>query len=119
MIKLKVALCVAAALMAVSPASAERFGLIGHVTAKPGMRDAMIEALSPLIGAKGCLNFVIAKDPKTEDGIWLSQVWESKEIHDQIYEDDLFKAVMDKTRPLMVGFDQNNVTVPVVGTGIK
>lgn len=119
MFKSKVALAVALTFMTVAPAAAERDGVIAHIVAKPGQRDALIEALRPMVGMKGCIDLVVAKDPKNPDAIWLTELWESKELHDAAGAAEPFKSVMANIRPLLVGIDQNYTTVPVFGTAFK
>jgi quinol monooxygenase YgiN len=119
MTRFGIALGIAAGLMMAAPAAAEHYGVIAHVSAKPGQRDAMIEGLKGLIGMKGCVNFVIAKDGKNADAVWITEVWESKEAHDAALATDQFKAAIGKAGPLMAGApDQNNETWPVAGIGL-
>lgn len=116
----KIALGAAAALMMAAPAAAEHYGVIAHLNAQPGKRDAMIEGLKGMIGMKGAINFVIAKDGKNPDGVWITEIWESKEAHDVALGTDQFKAAIAKAGPLMAGApDQNNETWPVAGVGMK
>ena len=121
MTRYKIALGIAVGLMMTAPAvAADKFGVIAHVNAQQGKRDAMIDALKGLIGMKGCINFVIAKDGKNADGVWITEVWKSKEAHDAALTTDKFKAAIGKAGPLMGGApDQNNETWPVAGLGFK
>lgn len=113
---LKIALGAAAALMLAAPASAEHFGIVAFVKAQPGKRDAMIEGLKGLLGAKGNISMVIAKDGKNADGVWITEVWESKEAHDVAMTSEQFKAAIAKAGPLMGGApDPNAETWPVAG----
>ncbi len=115
----KIALGTAAALMMVVPAAAaDRFGVIAHITAKPGQRDAMLDILKGAAGTmKGNISFVLAKDGKNPDGIWVTEIWESQEAHDAVLTTDAFKATMGKATPLMASMDQNEHTWPVAGSG--
>ena len=113
----KIALGAAAALMLAMPAAAaEHFGVIAHLTAQAGKRDAMIDALSGLMGMKGNISFVIAKDGKNADGIYITEIWESKEAHDLALTTDQFKAAFGKAAPMMGGApDLQADTWPVAG----
>lgn len=120
MTRYRIALGIAAGLMMATPAAAEHFGVIAHINAQPGKRDAMIDGLKGMVGMKGAINFVIAKDGKNPDGVWITEVWESKEAHDTALTSDQFKAAIAKAGPLMAGApDQNNETWPVAGIGLK
>nr|WP_087575142.1 antibiotic biosynthesis monooxygenase family protein [Sphingomonas sp. CDS-1] len=119
MIKTKIAIAIGAALMATTPALAEYDGVIAHIIAKPGQRDALIEAMRPLAGMKGCIDLVVAKDPKNADAIWLTEIWQSKQLHVEATSGDIFTAAMVKIRPMMMSIDQNYETAPVFGTDLK
>ncbi len=113
---LKIALAAAAGLALAAPAAADRFGVIAHLTAQAGKRDAMIDALSGLIGMKGNISFIIAKDGKNADGIYITEIWESKEAHDAALTTDQFKAAFGKAAPMMGGApDLQADTWPVAG----
>jgi quinol monooxygenase YgiN len=113
---LKIALAAAAGLMLAAPAAAEPFGVIAHLNAQAGKRDAMIDALRGLIGMKGNISFVIAKDGKNADGIYITEVWDSKEAHDAALTTDHFKAAFGKAAPMMAGApDLQADTWPVAG----
>ena len=117
MTKYKLALGIAAGLMMTAPAvAADRFGVIAHLTSQAGKRDAMIDALKGLIGMKGNISFVIAKDGKNENGIYITEIWESKEAHDAALGTDQFKAAFGKAAPMMGGApDLQADTWPVAG----
>lgn len=116
MMKLRIALFAAMALLVAAPAAAaEREGVVAHIVAKPGQRDALIEALRPLVGMKGLIDIVVAKDPKNDDGIWLTEIWESEQLHKEAATGDVFTAALVEMRPLMVGIDQNYTTIAVFG----
>ena len=58
------------------------YGLIGKMMAAPGQRDALIAILLESTNAMpGCLSYVVAKDVKDENAIWISEVWDSKDSH--------------------------------------
>lgn len=120
MMKLKIAIGVIAGLMAVNPvAAAEYEGVVAHIVAKPGQRDALIEALRPLTGMKGLIDLVIAKDRENADAVWLTEVWESSELHKAASTGAVFTAAMEKIRPAMASIDQNYTTTPVFGNRLK
>jgi quinol monooxygenase YgiN len=116
MASLKIALAAAAGLLLTAPAAAAHYGIVAHLNAQAGKRDAMIEALSGLVGMKGNISFVIAKDGKNADGIFITEIWESKEAHDAALTTDQFKTAFGKAAPMMAGApDQNSETWPVAG----
>jgi quinol monooxygenase YgiN len=95
------------------------YGLIGRMIAAPGQRDALIAILLESTTAMpGCLSYVVAKDVKEADTIWISEVWDSKESHTASLTLPEVKAAIAKARPLIAGFGDYHTTEPVGGVGL-
>lgn len=95
------------------------YGLIGKFSAKPGQRDAFCAAMTASVDdMKGCLSYVVAQDPKDENAIWVTEVWDSVESHKASLEIPAVKATIAKAMPLIAGFEMHQETVPVGGHGI-
>ena len=55
------------------------YGLIGRMLAVPGRRDELLGLLLEGNAAMpGCRSYVIARDPGSDDGIWITEVWDSR-----------------------------------------
>ena len=51
------------------------FGLIGKMVATPGNREALAAAILGGTGdMPGCLSYVVAKDPRDENALWITEV---------------------------------------------
>lgn len=95
------------------------YGLIGKMTTTPGQRDAMLAILLEGIGGMpGCLSYVVAKDAGDPDGIWITEVWDSKESHDASLSLPAVKAAIARGRPLIASFGSGVTTEPVGGQGL-
>lgn len=95
------------------------YGLIGKMTAKSGSRDALIDILLEATSAMpGCLSYVVARDPADPDGIWITEVWDSKESHAASLSLPVVKQAIARGRPLIAGMDTSIVTIPVGGHGL-
>jgi len=95
------------------------YGLIGKITAAPGKRDELIAILLEGVGdMPGCLSYIVAKDAADADGIWISEAWDSQASHDASLALPAVKASIAKGRPLIAGFSNRVVTVPVGGPGL-
>lgn len=95
------------------------YGLIGKITAKEGRRDDLIEIL--LEGAAdmpGCLSYIVSKDTGDKNGIWVTEVWDSKESHQNSLKLPWVKKAMNQGRPLIEEFSDRNETEPVGGYGL-
>jgi len=112
---------VAMAVAGRAPAAAPRgmYGLIGKMRAAPGKRDELIAILLEGTGAMpGCLSYVVARDPKDADAIWVTEVWDSRESHAASLKLPAVQAAIAKGRPLIDGFDSSVETEPVGGVGL-
>jgi len=92
------------------------YGLIGKMTAAPGRRDDLIAILlAGIAKMPGCLSYIVAKDADDENGIWITEAWESKASHDASLSLPSVKDAIAKGRPLIAGFGDRIVTTPVGG----
>jgi quinol monooxygenase YgiN len=95
------------------------YGLIGKMTATPGQRDALIDILLDGIGdMPGCLSYVVAKDPKDADAIWITEVWTSAESHRASLALPAVKQAIARGKPLITSFSDVTITEPVGGHGL-
>src|SRR5262245_24682070 len=101
------------------PEGAKMYGLIGKATCVAGKRDELIAILVQDLGTMpGCLSYVVARDPKEPDAIWITEVWDSKESHTASLQLPAVRAAIAKGRPLIASFGEQIVTEPVGGHGL-
>ena len=87
------------------------FGLIGKCTATPGQRDALIAILLEGVQAMpGCLSYVVAKDPTDENGVWITEVWDSKESHAASLKLPSVRDAITRGKPLIAGFGPSHTS---------
>jgi quinol monooxygenase YgiN len=95
------------------------YGLIGQATCVPGQRDAFIGILLEGVGGMpGCLSYVVARDPKDADAIWITEVWDSKESHAASLQLPAVREAIKRGRPMIAGFGEQLITEPVGGHGL-
>lgn len=95
------------------------FGMIGRITAHPGKRDELIAILAPCEGSlPGCLSYIVARDPKHADALYVTEAWESREAHAASLMLASVQAAIAKGRPLIAGFETIAETEPVGGVGL-
>ena len=95
------------------------YGLFGKMTAVAGTRDELAAIL--LVGTDtmpGCLSYIIATDPSDADALWITEVWESRELHEASLSLPSVQAAIAKGRPLIAGFSHRVETVPLGGHGL-
>ena len=92
------------------------YGLIGHMTAVAGQRDALITILvNGVAGMPGCLSYVVARDPAQADG---TEVWVDAASHQASLQQPSVQAAIAQGRPLIASMDSHTETQPVGGFGI-
>lgn len=94
-------------------------GLIGKMLVAPGQREAFIPIL--LAGVRnmpGCLSYVVAKDATDDNALWITEVWDSKASHQASLSLPAVKEAIAKGRPMIAGFGDQTVTIPVGGHGL-
>jgi quinol monooxygenase YgiN len=96
------------------------YGLIGSAKSMDGKRDELIKILlEGVSGMPGCLSYVVAKDPDDPNGIWITEVWDSKESHAASLKLPAVKAAIAKGKPLFTSFGMHQQTEPVGGHGLS
>ena len=95
------------------------FGLISSMTVVPGRRDELIAVLAAAVSSMpGCLSYVVAKDAKDDNTIWITEVWDSKESHDASLSLPVVAKAIAVARPMISGFGNQVITTPVGGYGL-
>lgn len=95
------------------------YGLIGSMTAAPGRRDDLIAILTQAVsGMPGCWSYIVAKDLKEENTIWITEVWDSKESHDASLSLPAVTKAIAAARPMIASFGSRVITSPVGGYGL-
>jgi len=95
------------------------YGLIGRMLASPGKREELLAImLDGSTSMPGCRSYVIARDPASDDGIWITEVWDSKEQHAASLEIPAVRQTINKAMPLIAGFSEQFETEPLGGTGL-
>lgn len=96
------------------------FGLIGKMIAAEGKRDELIKIL--LEGTNempGCLSYIVAKDSKDSNAIWITEVWKDEKSHKESLSLPTVKQAIAKGRPMIAGFGDQTIIEPVGGQGLK
>ena len=95
------------------------FGMISRITAQPGKRDALAAILAPREGSlPGLLSYIVARDPRDADALYVTEAWESREAHSGSLLLPEVQAAMARGRPLIAKFEVVAETEPVGGVGL-
>jgi quinol monooxygenase YgiN len=95
------------------------YGVIGSMTAVAGRRDDLIATLTQAVSnMPGCLSYVVAKDSRDENRIWITEVWDTKESHDDSLSLPSVTKAISAARPMISAFGDQVITTPVGGYGL-
>jgi quinol monooxygenase YgiN len=96
------------------------YGLISKLITSPGKREEFIAILIAAVQhMPGCLSCLVAKDSTDENAVWVTEVWDSKASHDASLLLPSVKDAMVKGKPMIAGFSEQIVTLPVGGYGLR
>lgn len=95
------------------------YGLVNKFKAQSGQREALLAILLESTGElPGCFSYVVAKDAKDADVIWVTEVWESKEKHQASLATPAVKDAITRGKPLIADLGDHFETEPVGGVGL-
>jgi quinol monooxygenase YgiN len=81
-----------------------------------GRRDDLIAILTEAVSNMlGWLSYVVAKDAKDENTIWITEVWDSKVSHDTSLSLPSVTKAMSAAKPMISAFGDQVITTPVGG----
>lgn len=111
---------VTSALLPIGVAADTRMhGLIGKMLVTPGKREDLIKILLEDVSEMpGCLSYIVGRDPKDENAVWITEVWDSKESHQASLKLASVRAAIAKARPIIAGFGESFTTEPIGGFGL-
>ena len=95
------------------------YGLIGKMVATPGNRDALAGIILNGVGTMpGCLSYIVAKDPRDENALWITEVWDSAESHKASLSLPRVREAIKNGRPLIASFGDSVQSEPIGGHGL-
>ncbi len=95
------------------------YGLIGKMVATPGNRDTLAGIILNGAGTMpGCLSYVVAKDPRDVDALWITEVWDSAESHKASLSLPRVREAIAKGRTLIASFGDSVTSEPIGGHGL-
>lgn len=96
------------------------YGLIGKIKAIPGKRDELVQILlESTREMPGCLSYVVAQDTVDGDAIWVTEVWQTRELHQASLSLLAVQQALSRGRSLIAGFGERFETLPVGGKGLQ
>ncbi len=100
-----------------------KYLLHGKLTAQVGNRDEianiLLEASKLVATAKGCKLYVISKDENDRNSVYVTEIWDSKEDHDNTLKVESVRELIMKAIPLLDGQPSKGQELEILsGAGI-
>lgn len=100
-----------------------KYLLNGKLTARQGQRDELasilIEASKLVATAQGCSLYVIGLDKSDNDSVFITEIWDTKEDHDNSLKVAGVRELIMKAMPLLDGQPTKGQEIDIIGgTGI-
>ncbi len=98
------------------------YGLNGKMIAQNGQRDTLLgyllQAAEGLRDYESCYAYIVSSADDDPNGIWVMEVWRSKEDHDASLTLQATQDLITKARPLIAGFSDRTEFTPMGGKGV-
>lgn len=93
--------------------------LQGSLTAKDRyqneLADILLQASSLVSKAKGCKLYVIGKNTENKNAVYVTEIWDSKEDHDNSLKIKGVRELISKAMPLLDGNPSKGLQLEVIG----
>jgi len=101
-----------------------KYLLHGKLKAKEGkgeeLSSILLLAAQSVEAAKGCQLYLISKDQQDKESVWVTEVWDSKEDHDNSLKLENVRALIGQAMPILDGMPQKGQELELLGGhGIK
>lgn len=102
----------------------KKYGLHGKLKATSGngekLANILLEASTLVSTAKGCYLYLVSKDKFEKDAVWVTEVWDSKESHDNSLKVEGVRELIGQAMPILDGQPEKGQELDVLGgAGLK
>jgi len=100
-----------------------KYLLHGKLTARQGYREELaailVESSKVVATANGCNLYVVGFDSTEEDSVYITEIWDTKEDHENSLKVDGVRELIMKALPLLDGQPTKGQEIEILGgTGI-
>jgi len=101
-----------------------KYGLFGKLQSQAGkgneLAEILLNAASLMEDTEGCIVYIVNKSADNPDSIWVMEVWESKEAHDDSFNIPGIRELIAQAVPILAERTQDGLTLEVLGgKGLK
>lgn len=98
---------------------ANEYLLHGKLTAQQGQRDELanilLEASKLVSTVKGCKLYVIGKDENDTNSVYVTEIWDSKDDHDNSLKVESIRELIMKAMPMLDGQPTKGQELKILG----
>ncbi|MGH9840801.1 MAG: putative quinol monooxygenase [Blastocatellia bacterium] len=98
---------------------ANKYGLFVKLQAQSGkgkeLGDLLLKGAKLMEKAKGCILYIVNKQAADPDGIYVIEIWESKEDHDNSLKVPGVRELIQQAMPILAGKPEGGITLEVIG----
>ncbi|MCB0650555.1 MAG: antibiotic biosynthesis monooxygenase [Saprospiraceae bacterium] len=95
-----------------------KYGLHGKLKATPGngqkLAEILLEASRLVSTAKGFGMYMVSLDAADQDAVVITEVWDSKEDHDNSLKSDKVKALIGQAMPILAEMPTGGMVLEVL-----
>jgi quinol monooxygenase YgiN len=99
------------------------YGQHSKLVAHPGRRkdfvDILLRAAARVGDLDGCRVYLVHEDTADPDTIWVTEVWNSREHHQNSLQDPEVRSLIEAAMPLLSGAPAATELTPVGGHGLS
>ena len=96
-----------------------KYGLHNKLDATPGngkqLADILLRAAALVESAKGCQLYAVSLDEETPDAVWVTEIWDSEEDHDNSLQVPGVRELIGEAMPLLAGQPQKGQKLTILG----
>ena len=96
-----------------------KYGLHGKLTATPGngnnLAAILLKAAELVSTAQGCRLYLVSREQSDSEAVWVTEVWDSKEDHDNSLNVAGVKELIGQAMPLLNGRPDKGQELQVLG----
>ncbi|MDB5241684.1 MAG: antibiotic biosynthesis monooxygenase [Spirosoma sp.] len=102
-----------------TPQKQTKYGLFGKLKATSGkgneLASILLEASRLMADAQGCHIYIVSQDTQDDTLIWITEVWDTREDHDNSLNMPGVKELISRAIPLIEGKPESGMTLTVLG----
>jgi quinol monooxygenase YgiN len=96
-----------------------KYGLHGKLKSIRGggekLTQILLDASKLVSTSKGCRLYIVSKGKTDPDSIWVTEVWDSKEDHENSLKAESVKALISQAMPLIEGRPEKGQELEILG----